>query len=122
MPLAFVVDDDESERAASESLLRVLGYDVESFGDGDVAMDRLARAPLPALIVLDVVLPATNGFAVRRAIHDDERTRAIPVIFATATPDVSTAYRRALLGSPVLRKPVALEALRSAIEKLDALR
>jgi CheY-like chemotaxis protein len=115
MPLAFVVDDDDSERAASEALLRALGFDVESFGDGDFAMHRLAREPLPELILLDVVLPATNGFVVRRAIQDDERTRAIPVIFATATVDVSKAYERALLGSAVLRKPLALEALREAI-------
>lgn len=122
MPLAFVVDDDESDRAASEALLRALGFEVESFGDGDYAMHRLEREPLPALILLDIVLPATNGFVVRRAIHDDERTRAIPVVFATSTVDVSKAYRRALLGSPVLRKPLSLEELRATIEAVLAAR
>ncbi len=120
MPLAFVVDDDDSERAASEAALRSLGFDVEAFADGDFAMHRLGREPLPALILLDVVLPATNGFVVRRAIHDDERTRAIPVIFATGTMDVSRTYQRALLGSMVLGKPVAIEALREAIAAIGA--
>lgn len=115
--LAIVVDDDDDERARCADLLGELGYEVEGVCDGTAAMARLAREPRPELIVLDVVLPATNGFAVQRALRDDPRVRDVPVVFATATPEVSRSFQRALYGAPVLRKPLSLEALRGVLER-----
>lgn len=70
--LGVVVDSLERE-----------GYDVLVAQDGEEALQR-ARAVMPDLVLLDVMMPGIDGFEVCRRLKADTRTRHIPVIFMTS--------------------------------------
>ncbi|MFJ3669490.1 response regulator transcription factor [Streptomyces sp. NPDC090106] len=81
----LVVEDDPSIRTLLTSALQAAGYAVVTAGTGQAAMFEAGRAQ-PDLIVLDVGLPDTDGFAVTRHL----RAAGIytPVLFLTARTDV----------------------------------
>ncbi len=75
----LVVDDDEVARYLMRTLLAGSGrHLVEAAGGRDGL--RLARQLAPALIVLDLVMPDLNGFAVLDLLRDNPETSSIPVI------------------------------------------
>jgi len=81
----LLVDDDrdfiEATRAVLESVCDV---DV-AYGGGE-ALDK-ARAARPDLILLDVIMPDEDGFAVREKLKADPQLAAVPVILLTSLPD-----------------------------------
>ncbi len=58
----LVVEDDQAVRAAVSGLLAEEGYDVVGASNGAAALATLAEEPLPALIVLDLMMPELNGW------------------------------------------------------------
>ena len=84
----MVVDDSPTERAFMEGLLRKRGFEVLTADNGEIAIER-AKAEMPDLILMDVVMPGLNGFQATRAITREERTKHIPVIICT-TKDQET--------------------------------
>jgi two-component system, OmpR family, alkaline phosphatase synthesis response regulator PhoP len=79
----LVVDDEPEIVQIARDYLDRAGFRVVSAGDGREAL-RLARAESPALVVLDLMLPALDGLDVTRALREDPATRATPVIMLTA--------------------------------------
>lgn len=84
MPAKILLVDDE------KNILELVRYNLEREGyrvltamDGDAAIE-LARAELPDLIVLDVMLPGISGLEVCRNLLADSSTRNIPVIMLSA--------------------------------------
>ncbi len=75
----LLVEDDRFLRRACEVSLRQRGLTVLTAADGEEAL-RAIRAELPALILLDLLLPKLSGLAVLRALRSDETTRAVPVL------------------------------------------
>ena len=75
----LLAEDDRFLRRAAEVTLRRRGYAVTTAADGEEAL-RLARADLPDLILLDLLMPKVQGFEVLRALKADPSTRGIPVI------------------------------------------
>jgi FixJ family two-component response regulator len=114
----FVVDDDESMRAAIESLLRSVGLHVRTFA---TPADFQGRKPTdgPACLVLDVRLPGTSGLELQRALLQIEP--GLPVVFITAHADIATSVRAMKAGAiEFLPKPFRdeelLEAVRAGLE------
>ena len=64
------------------------GYEVSTAESGEEGIER-ARQIQPDLILMDVVMPGTNGFQATRALSRDEATKNIPVIICT-TKDQET--------------------------------
>ncbi len=79
----LVVDDEPDAIELIEFNLKAAGYDVTSAADGDEALKK-ARAVLPHLIILDLMLPGVDGLAVCKQLRRDERTAPIPIIMLTA--------------------------------------
>ena len=79
----LVVDDSPTERLALTELLTREGYQVLTAENGEQAL-ALARAELPDLVLMDVVMPGTNGYQATRTIVRDDATRDIPVIMCTS--------------------------------------
>ncbi len=75
-----VIEDDESVRSAIVYLLKREGYEVESTGDGERALEVVDARP-PDVIVLDVMLPGVDGFEVCRLIR---RSSSVPILMLTA--------------------------------------
>ena len=79
----LVVDDTPENVRLLEAVLVPNGYDVLTATSGEEALDLVATAR-PDLILLDVVMPAMDGFAVCEALRADEVNAVLPVIMVTS--------------------------------------
>jgi len=79
----LVVEDAADIRELLRYNLEREGYKVQECGSSEEARRCLERT-LPDLILLDLMLPGTDGYAFCRAVRADERTAKIPVIMVTA--------------------------------------
>ena len=79
----LVVDDIEANVKLLEAKLAAEYYDVLTAQDGPTAL-AIAAAESPDIILLDVMMPGMDGFAVCRRLKDDPATRHIPVVLVTA--------------------------------------
>jgi DNA-binding response OmpR family regulator len=79
----LVVDDDENILNLEKTILEQKGFDVTSAVGGAAALE-LLTAEVFDLILLDVMMPDVDGFAVCRKIKEDARLKDVPVIFLTA--------------------------------------
>ena len=103
--MILVVDDDEDIRELLASALESRGFEVQQASNGQAAIDVLNAAPHPCLVLLDLVMPGMDGWAViaqmkARAIDD------VPVCVMTALPEKAPAGVAA-----TLRKPFELSEL-----------
>lgn len=79
----LVVDDDENILNLERTILEQKGFDVTAASGGAAALQILASRVFD-LILLDVMMPDVDGFAVCRKIKEDARLKDVPVIFLTA--------------------------------------
>jgi putative two-component system response regulator len=78
----LVIDDDEVTRKITAALVRALGHEAEPARDG---IEGLAKLRLDIdLVLLDVVMPAMDGFEVCRRIRRDPHGRDVPVVMVTS--------------------------------------
>lgn len=107
----LVVDDDEDSRRLLAYLLERKGYSVVLADGGPAAISALDQAEVD-VVVLDVMMPVMDGFAVCRELKKSPSTASIPVILLTARDDMETRATGMKLGvSDFLAKPVNKEEL-----------
>lgn len=105
-PTVLVVDD---AAANLELLAEILdgAYEVSIAISGQQALDVLQRGNLPDLILLDVMMPDMDGYAVNQAIKASAQSRDIPVIFVTAMSDPVSESRALAAGAvDFIHKPI----------------
>ncbi len=78
----LVVDDEPDVVAYVERFLEDRGFDVITASDGKQGFAK-AKAELPDLIVLDIVMPKDTGVRMYRDLYEDAETRHIPVVMLT---------------------------------------
>ncbi len=83
MAKILVVDDEPDAVELLEFNLKHAGFEVVTAADGTAALKK-ARASLPDLIVLDVMLPEVDGLEVCKLLRRDAATAGIPIIMLTA--------------------------------------
>lgn len=114
-PRLLIVDDDRDLRESLVDMLESEGYRVDSAASGREALALLARpAPLPALMLLDLVMPDLGGREFCEIQRRDDRLAGIPVLILTASQDLG----RTLEGMEVLLKPFFVEALLAKVRRL----
>jgi DNA-binding response OmpR family regulator len=79
----LVVDDVPENVRLLEAVLAPRGYDIVSASDGRAALE-LVASENPDLVLLDVVMPHLDGYAVCRRLREREETSVLPVIMLTA--------------------------------------
>ncbi|MBV8646601.1 response regulator, partial [Paludibacterium sp.] len=94
LPLLLVVDDQPDNLSLLGELLTP-HYRVRVANSGERALALLKGPPLPDLILLDVVMPGMDGYAVLEAIQQHPQLADVPVIFLSAL-DGSTDEERGL--------------------------
>jgi DNA-binding response OmpR family regulator len=82
-PKILIVDDDPDLRRAMKIRLRASHYDTVQASDGYSAI-AMAQKERPSLIILDLGLPAGDGFAVLKRLQEADTLSRIPVIVLTA--------------------------------------
>jgi FixJ family two-component response regulator len=118
-PVVYVVDDDPGVREALDSLIRSVGFRVQTFAS---AQDFLQSKPstAPSCLILDVRLPGLSGLDLQRELRQADIH--IPVIFVTGHADIPMSVRAMKAGAvEFLTKPVRdqdlLDAIQQAIER-----
>ena len=100
----LIVDDEKSNIFALTYMLEE-EYTLYASKDGRLAV-KAAEARLPDVILLDVLMPEMDGYAVLNALKASERTRRIPVIFVTGLEDGAETARLSALGAvDCIKKP-----------------
>ncbi|HED65851.1 MAG TPA: response regulator [Planctomycetes bacterium] len=113
----LLVDDEQDVATGIATLLEAHGYDCELARDGLEALERLARDPLPDLVLLDYEMPQLDGEEVLRRLRREERTAHLPVLLATASQIDLSRLRRI---SGLLRKPYPRHILFEMVARLLA--
>jgi two-component system cell cycle response regulator DivK len=79
----LLVEDSKFVRVSTERALSKAGYEVMCAADGEEGL-RLAREHLPALVLLDMMLPKVSGPEVLKALKQDPATAGIAVMVMTS--------------------------------------
>jgi len=82
-PKILVVEDNADEAQMVKMILEPEGYEVALAADGREGLEK-AEADKPDLIVLDVMMPVLDGFAMCAKLREDPEFQSVPVILLTA--------------------------------------
>jgi DNA-binding response OmpR family regulator len=93
----LVIDDEAPIRLLCRVNLEAEGMDVLEAADGPSGLEK-ARAEIPDVVLLDVMMPGLDGWRVAEELLDDERTEAIPIVFLTARAELRDRARGIDLG------------------------
>ena len=103
----LVVEDEPNIRELLATSLRFAGFEVHTAADGGEAIE-VAEREQPDLLVLDVMLPDMDGFAVTRRLR--ETGRLMPIVFVTARDSVDDKVKGLTVGGDdYVTKPFSLE-------------
>lgn len=118
MAKILIVEDNEMNRDMLARRLERKGYDVSIAVDGEEGL-RTARSEIPDLILMDMSLPAVDGWEATRRLKADAGTRQIPVIALTAHAMAGDREKALAAGCDDYdTKPIELPRL---LEKIEAL-
>lgn len=122
----LLVDDDPDFVEATKTVLEGKSYQVVTAYNGDDGLKKVVEAR-PDLIILDVVMPGKDGFAVCKELKTDPRYyffSKIPVLMLTVYPDDRDKPRLSMLegmtmeAEDYIQKPVTPEELLRRVEEL----
>jgi response regulator RpfG family c-di-GMP phosphodiesterase len=114
----LVVDDLDANRALIARMLAPDGYLVSGAADGAQALEMVAEQQ-PDLVLLDVMMPGTDGFAVCRTLKQEAATRLIPVVLITSLSESSSRIEGLDAGADdYVSKPVNAQELRARVRSL----
>jgi twitching motility two-component system response regulator PilH len=113
----LIADDSPSDRQFLLEKLSKHGYECVVAASGAEAIAK-SKSELPDLILMDVIMPGTNGYEATRTITRDEMTRSIPVILCTGKDQETDRLWGLRQGArDYVTKPIDVDVL---IEKIAA--
>lgn len=114
-PAILVIDDEEAIRLFLEATLEDRGYEVLTAGTGQDAIAS-AKANVPDLVLLDLMLPDMTGLEVLQALK--ERYPHLPVVMITAYSQSDSAVQAMKLDAfDYVSKPIQLDKLLAVVDK-----
>ena len=116
--LVLLIEDNEQNRYLVTFLLEHSGYTVRAFADGARGIEA-ARSSSPALVLLDIQLPLMDGYAVARALRENEAMQGVPIVAVTsyAMPgDREKALEAGCTG--YIEKPINPETFVAELERV----
>ncbi len=117
MTWLLVAEDNEDLREVLADALRKHRYEVRTAADGAEVVRILDEAEeMPAVLLLDMVMPRVSGYEVLRAMRSLGKARRVPVVVLTGTGEMTDADVRAYAVTEVLHKPVLVEQVLAAID------
>ena len=107
----LVIDDEPEITDIIEAFLKNAGYDVRTENSSVMGIEK-ARAFLPDLILLDIMMPVMDGYQVCNELKKNPNTKHVPVIFLTgkdASHDEGKSFK--VGGDMFIKKPFSCERL-----------
>jgi CheY-like chemotaxis protein len=118
MTIILIVEDDSAIRESVCEFLEMMDYRPVVACNGKEALAYLKTAnELPKLILLDLMMPVMDGFTFRQEQLADKRLASLPVLVMSADGQIADKQAKAQANG-FLKKPVDLDELIAAIEKL----
>lgn len=112
----MVVDDTPENLTVLAEMLRGQGYRVQAFPGGAMAL-KAAQARPPDLILLDVMMPAMNGFEVCERLKAHEALKDVPVLFISALSETADKVKAfAAGGVDYVTKPFQFEEVNARVQ------
>ena len=113
----LIVDDERDIVKALMIRLQTNGYEVVTAFDGAQGVF-MAHKEKPDLIILDIRMPAGDGFSVAERLKSSMHTFTIPVIFLTGSPEKNAEEKAMALGARFyIKKPYDHEELLDAVKR-----
>ena len=118
MALIYVVEDDKNIQEIETIALKNSGYQVEVFGCAKDFWDEMEKQ-LPQLLLLDIMLPDTDGLSVLEKLRSQPSTRKLPIIMVTAkTTEIDKVKGLDMGADDYLAKPFGIMELISRVKAL----
>ena len=122
LPTVLVVDDTPDNLVFMSALLGE-HYRVKVASSGARALKAAQAAPVPDLVLLDIMMPDMDGYEVCRQLKANDATRDIPVIFLTARVDTEDERKGFALGAvDYVTKPISPPILLARVQTHLALK
>lgn len=116
MSRILVIEDNAANMMLATEILKSAGYEVLQAEDADVGI-QIARREHPALILMDIQLPGTDGLTATRMLRNFDDTRDVPIIAVTAHAMDGDEERILAAGcNGYLSKPIQMRALLNLVE------
>jgi len=113
----LIVDDERDIVKALTIRLQANGYNTVTAFDGAQGVF-MAYKERPKLIILDIRMPAGDGFSVAEKLKESNRTSQIPIIFVSGSPEINAEERARDLGARFfIKKPYDPEELLDAVRR-----
>jgi DNA-binding response OmpR family regulator len=113
----LIVDDERDIVKALTIRLQTSGYEVVYAFDGAQGVF-MAHKENPDLVILDIRMPAGDGFSVAKQLGESTHTFSIPIIFLTGSPERNSEQRAQELGARFyIKKPYDPEELLDAVKR-----
>lgn len=109
-PLVLLVDDDEKVRELVRVNLEFEGYSVREAGSAEEGLSAIEEAK-PDLVLLDVMMPQTDGWEMLRKIQEQYGAGAIPVVMFSGKVDEHSLAAASAGAQAVVGKPFDLQQL-----------
>ena len=117
MPKVLIVDDEIDNCRMLALGLQMFGFQSEIAVSGAQALAK-TQASLPDAIVLDLMMPDTDGFEVTRYLRANPDTAKVPIFIVSATADTNAEEYCLQVGATAfMRKPVSVRELANVIKK-----
>lgn len=106
----LIVEDDLTIRETLGEILEDEGYHVVYAEHGQAALEHLREPPVPALILLDLMMPVMNGWEFRARQLNDPQLSRIPIVVVSGVSN-NAMRLNALQAADVLSKPIEIPRL-----------
>jgi len=120
----LIVDDDIDILKVMAAILAQAGHRIEASASVADALRKLGLCPddpdaePPDLVVIDVMMPQSDGYSLCRSIRTAPRTRDFPILVVSALPELSRLFTVSVAVDGFLRKPFQPEALIASVEDI----
>lgn len=117
MATVLIVDDVKTDRELLGRIVSQQGHTPVYATDGDEVPAAVSSAK-PKLVLLDVVMPNTNGYSACRAIKANPETKSTPVVFVTSKATASDKFWAQKQGADdVIGKPFTTDTIQSVLKR-----
>lgn len=118
MARILIVDDSPVQQLGIKRIVEKLGHETLTAEDGAAGVE-VAKAELPDLVLMDVVMPNLNGFQATRTLAREATTRHIPVILVTTKDqDTDRMWGMRQGAKAYITKPFSEDELSEVLERV----
>jgi len=98
MAKVLIVDDSRLIAHVGKTILKACGHEVLVASDGQAGVET-AKAEIPDLILLDVIMPVMDGYEVCQHLKEEDRTKEIPIIMLTSKAETADKVKGLQMGA-----------------------